>query len=179
MALAGSSARRYAQAMLELAEERRSVDEWRASLDRVAAALDRETLRVLASPSISMARRRTALERASAQEPAGIRALLMQLLARGRIVIFPNIVRAFHDLLDAREGIVKGVVTTAVPIDERARRGLVGELEKTTGRKLRATFSVDPAILGGTIVRLGDRLIDASIRGKLAALRERLVTTTT
>lgn len=177
MALRGASARRYAEAVLELADERRAVAAWTTSLDRVAAALDRDTLRLLASPSIASADRRAALERACEREPAGVRALLLNLLERDRILLFPEIVRAFHDLLDARAGIGKAVVTTALPLDDRAQRDLVARLEKATGRKLRASFAVDPAMLGGTIVRVGDHQVDASLRGRLARLRAHLAGT--
>lgn len=177
MPLRGSSPKRYAEALLELADERRAVAQWRASLERLASTVDRETLRLLGAPRVSFATRRAALERAIAEEPVGVRALLLHLLERDRLTRFPDIVRAFRDLLDAREGIVKGVITTAVPLDESARRELLARLEKATGRKLRATFAVDPAILGGTIVRLGDRQVDASLRGRLARLREHLAGT--
>lgn len=177
MPLRGSSPKRYAEALLDLADERGAVAEWRESLERLAGTLDRETLRLLAAPRVSLAARRAALERALAGEPVGARALLLNLLERDRITLFPDVVRAFRDLLDAREGIVKAVVTTAVPLDEAARRDLVARIEKATERKLRPTFAVDPGILGGSIVRVGDHQVDASLRGRLARLREHLAGT--
>lgn len=174
MALGGSSARRFAEAALALAVEQNAVDSWRGSLDRVAAALAGATLRLLRAPSISLAARRRALEEAVAGEPAGVRALLEMLLERDRIALLPDVARTYRELLDARAGVEKAVLTTAVPLDEAARRDLVARLERLTDKKLRATFSVDADALGGVVVRIGDHQVDGSVRTRLALLREQL-----
>lgn len=176
MALRGASARRYAEALLELALEQGELDAWRASLERATAALSGDTLRLLRSPSISLATRSKALEEATAGEPGGIRGLLFTLLERDALRLLPDIRRSFEDLIDAREGIEKAVITTAVPLAEAERQDLVARLERETGRTLRPTFRVDPAILGGALVRVGDHQVDGSLRTRLAQLRERLAT---
>ena len=86
----------------------------------------------------------------------------------------PQIALVFGDLVDRREGIAKARITTAVPLDEPARRTLVGRLEETSGVRLRATFAVDPAIIGGARVQIGDHLIDSSVFAKLTALGREL-----
>lgn len=174
MALGGASAKRFAEAALALAVEQDAVDAWRDSLVRVAAAVSGAGMRLLRAPSISLAARRRALAEAVAGEPPGVRALLAMLLQRGRIALLPDIVRAYQELLDARAGIEKAVITTAVPLDEAARRDLVARLERLSGKKLRATFTVEAAALGGVVVRIGDHQVDGSVRTRLALLREQL-----
>lgn len=174
MALRGSSAKRYAEALLDLALERRSVDEWRESLDRVAAGFSADVLKILSAPSIGMEPRRRAIELATADEPIAIRALLVQLFEREQVRLLPQIARAFHALLDERAGIEPAVIATAVPLDEAARRELVERLERESGRRLRASFAVDPDLLGGAVVRVGDHQLDGSLRTRLDLLRQRL-----
>ena len=172
MALGGSSARRYAEALLEVAGG--DVAAFRASLDGIAAALGREQVRRLRDRRIPLGERRAALEQAVAREPAAIRAVALLLLERDRIDSVGAVARAFGDLADAREGIVHAKITSPVELNAAARAELVARLERETGKKLRATFGTDPTLIGGLQIRLGDHLIDASVRAQLASLRARL-----
>jgi F-type H+-transporting ATPase subunit delta len=174
MPLSGSAARRFAEALLDLAGEKHATAEWGASLDRLVSALSGESLRLLASPAVPFAVRRDALERATEAQPAGVRALLTTLLERDLIALLPAVSRAYQDLVDARAGIEKAVITTAVPLEEGEREALVQRLERASGRRLRATFAVEPAIVGGMLVRIGDHQVDGSVRTRLALLGERL-----
>jgi F-type H+-transporting ATPase subunit delta len=103
-----------------------------------------------------------------------IRSLLVLLLENDRIALVPQIALAFGDLVDRREGIAKARITTAVPLKEPEQRELVTRLERESGRKLRATFAVDPTLIGGAKVQIGDHLIDSSVRAKLVALGRQL-----
>jgi F-type H+-transporting ATPase subunit delta len=171
MALAGSTARRYAEAFIELADEHDATDDWVASLDRIASGLAADALRLLANPTFPLEMRRRALDAAIESEQPGARSLLVTLLEREQIAAVPAIARAVHELLDRRAGIEPAVVTTAVPIDESERRALVARLENETGKRLRVTFTQDPSLHGGLIVRIGDHQVDGSVRTRLAALR--------
>ena len=174
MALSGSAARRYAEALLELAPDERTVVEFRASLEKLAPVFDRATVANLRDPSVPMKQRVEALNSALAGEPDAVRSLIVLLLEKDRIALVPQIALAFGDLVDKREGIAKARITTAVPLDEPARRELVRRLERESGRKLRATFTVDPALIGGAKVQIGDHLIDSSVYAKLTALGRQL-----
>jgi F-type H+-transporting ATPase subunit delta len=174
VALSGSAARRYAEALVELATNERALGELRASLEKLAPAFDRVTVAGLRNPSVPLKQRVEALTSALGGEPDVVRSLLLLLLETDRIALVPQIALAFGDLVDQREGIAKARITTAVPLDEPARRELVRRLERESGRKLRATFAVDPTLIGGAKVQIGDHLIDASVHAKLTALGRQL-----
>lgn len=174
MPVSGSSARRYAEAVLDIAVAEGAVDRYRASLDRLRSAVDARSLRRLADPSVPIGRRLAALAGAAAGEPAPIRGLLRLLVERDRIALLPRIAEAFGDLVDARANIAKALVTTAVVVDDDARDRMVRQLERATGRTIKAEFAVDPALLGGATVQVGDHLVDASLRTRLETLRRQL-----
>ena len=174
MALSGSAARRYAEALLGLAPDERTVVAFRTSLEKLAPVFDRITIANLRDPSVPVKQRVEALTSAVAGEPEAVQSLLVLLLERDRIALVPQIALAFGDLVDRREGIAKARITTAVPLNETAGRELVQRLERTSGLKLRATFAVDPALIGGAKVQIGDHLIDSSVHAKLTALGRQL-----
>ena len=174
MAASGSAPRRYAEALLGLAEDDRTVEAFRASLTHVASAFDRATVAALRDRAVPFTRRERALAAATAKEAAPVRSLLRVLLERDRIALVPRVARAFSDLVDERAGIAKARVTTAIALDEADREGVIRRLEHAGATKVKATFAVDPALIGGARVQLGDRLFDASLSAKLAALGRQL-----
>jgi len=174
LALSGSAARRYAEALLALTTNERAVGEVRTSLDKLAPVFDRLTVAGLRDPSVPMKQRIAALDAALAGEPAVVRSLMVLLLETDRIALVPQIALAFGDLVDRREGIAKARITTAIPLKEPEQRELVTRLERESGRKLRASFAVDPTLIGGAKVQIGDHLIDSSVRAKLVALGRQL-----
>lgn len=176
MAASGSAARRYAEAMLDIATQEQAVNDYRAQLDGLASALDERTIRMLRDPSLPLARRLAAASEATADVPGPIRALAAMLVERGRIGLIPEIAVAFDDLVDERAGVAKAKITTAVEVDRAHRDRMVEQLGRATGRTIRATFAVDAALLGGATVQVGDHLVDASLRTRLETLRRQLAT---
>ena len=174
MALSGSGARRYAEAIFDLAEADQSIDAYRVSLDSLAAAITPPIIRALRDPSVPVKRRLAAVDAATTGQPKAIRSVLLLLEQRDRIALLPGIARAFGDLVDRRAGIVKAKITTAVPLDDAQRKALVERLEKSSGKQIRASFTVDAELIGGARVQLGDHLVDSSVRAQLAALRSQL-----
>jgi F-type H+-transporting ATPase subunit delta len=174
MALSGSSARRYAEALLQIATSENAEDEFAASFERLRQALSAEILRALRNPGVALQARRAAIEAATAGEPRAIRSLLGLLLERERIALFPQIALAYSDLVERRAGIVKGRITTAKELSAGEREDLVERLERSSGKKIRATFAVDESLIGGAKVQIGDRLIDSSLKAQLAELEREL-----
>ena len=171
-ALSGSAPRRYAEALLDLAGG--DVAAFRRSLEHRAEALRPETIRALRDPRVPLAARQKAIEAASRDEPKAIRSVLALLLERDRIALVPAIARAFGELVDRREGIVKARVTTAVELEASRRSAVVRQLEEASGKKIDATFAVDPSLLGGAKVQLGDRLVDSSLATQLQEMGQAL-----
>ncbi len=112
----------------------------------------------------------------TSDQPRTVGSLLQLLVRRGRISLLPAIAGAFGDIVDRRAGIATARITTPVALDEGAQKALVDRLERASGKKLRATFVVDPTLIGGAKVQVGDHLVDASIHARLEALRVQLAT---
>jgi len=174
VAQSGSAARRYAEAVHDLARRDDAVDAYRSSLESLAAALGPQTMRALRDPSVPMKQRLRAIDTAAATQPKAIRSLLAVLAQRDRLPLLPGIAAAFGDLVDKRAGIAKTKITTAVELDQDQRRAFVERLERVSGKRLSATFAVDERLIGGAKVQVGDHLLDASVKARLAALRTRL-----
>jgi F-type H+-transporting ATPase subunit delta len=140
----------------------------------LGTAFTPDVIRALRDPRVPLERRLAALAAAVKDQPKAIRAVLELLLQRDRIALLPGIVQAYSDLVDRREGVVKAKITTPVALDETQRTELVGRLERASGKKVRASFALDPGLIGGAKVQLGDRLIDESLRGQLDRLARQL-----
>ncbi len=100
--------------------------------------------------------------------------LIVLLLRRGRIELLPRVAQEFARLDDLDKHVIHATATSAAPMDPDEVRALTARLEQLSGGRVELTTDVDPGILGGVVVRLGDRLIDGSVRGRLERLRIRL-----
>jgi len=174
MALGGSAARRYAEALLEIATEEGQVAPYRRSLEQIAVSFTPEVIRSLRDPRIPLERRREALTAAVKDEPKAIRAVLDLMIERDRMAILPDVIRAYGDLVDRREGVLKAKITTTRALESADQGELVRSLEQASGKTIRATFAVDGSLIGGAKVQIGDRLIDSSLRTQLDHLAREL-----
>ncbi|HLH21461.1 MAG TPA: F0F1 ATP synthase subunit delta [Chloroflexota bacterium] len=170
-----SAARRYADAVFDLAKQENSYDAWSTDLDRLAALLEVPVAaRALTSPVVSPAQKMRVIEAEVPNLMPHTRNLLQLLLHRDRLGLLPDIAAAFHERLNRERGIVTAQVTTAEPLDAAAQAALVAKLSAYVGKQVRLETSVDPSIIGGVVARIGDQLIDGSVRGRLETLRRRL-----
>ncbi len=173
MALARSTARRYAEAAFEIAQRDASMEAWLAALAVAEERLvDPEVMRLLSNPSVAAASRVEVLERILGDDVTGApRNLLALMVRRGRFEQLPAVIREFRRLYRIEEGIVAATVTSASPLDEAELQALQTRLETMTGKRIELSQAVDPELLGGVQVRVGDRLIDGSVAGRLERLR--------
>ncbi|MGH2451231.1 MAG: ATP synthase F1 subunit delta [Candidatus Limnocylindria bacterium] len=174
MRIGGSAARRYAEAMHDIALAESAVPAYRASLEGLAAALAGEPIRTLRDPRLPLRRRLAMAGEITRDRPRSIASLIRLLVERDRISLLPAIARAYGALVDRRAGLEKARIVTAVSLSEDERRWVVTLLERASGKSVRATFAEDPALIGGARVQVGDRLIDSSLQAQLDALRARL-----
>jgi F-type H+-transporting ATPase subunit delta len=171
-----STARRYAEAAFEIATRDESMAMWLAALDTAEVRLGRdEVIGIMTNPAVSAADRIGLLDRLLAGDVAGPpRNLLALLVRRGRFDLLPDLIREFRRLNRRREGIVEATVTSAAPLDPAAVDAIAAHLVDMTGQRVELSLAVDAGLLGGLQVRVGDRLIDASVRGRLERLRATL-----
>ena len=176
MALARSTARRYAEAAFEIAERDDSMEAWLAALVIAEERLvDGKVMRLLSNPAIPPTARVQALERIVADEIAGPQLNLLALMVRrGRFELLPGVIREFSRLYRLREGIVEATVTSASALEVSEVEALQERLVAITGKRVELSQAVDPALLGGIVVRFGDQLIDGSVQGRLERMRHDL-----
>jgi F-type H+-transporting ATPase subunit delta len=177
MARRESAARRYAEAAFDIATRDNSIDAWRGELDAAAEVVEDERVgRGLANPSIPLETRLATAERTFGklvgQKTLNLIGLMLR---RGRIQELPKLAEEFRRLDNERQGITRATATSASPLTKDEVAALTRRLEDYTGGRVELDVQVDPSLLGGLVVRVGDRLIDGSVRSRLERLRNQLV----
>ncbi len=169
-----AAARRYAQAAFEIARDRGEIGRWREELRDVATVLAESQLApLLADPKVPLDQKFRALERVLDVSPL-VMNLAKLLVQKGRSQEARAVAEAFTRLADAYEGIAHAEVTTAVELTPERLNVIEQQLGQQFGKKVVATNRVDPTIIGGAVIRVGDRLIDGSVRTRLRLLRREL-----
>ncbi len=173
-------ARSYAEALFELGERHRAHEAFARAFHEVVALLEHEPrVRLfLQTPKIELADKKAALRSAfqGRVSPLFLNFLLV-VLDKRRPRLLPAIAAEYDLLLDDASGRVHVQVTLAREVDERTEEDLRAELTRILGRTVIAHVHVNPRILGGLVVQYGDKVIDASLRRRLASLRRRLLET--
>lgn len=174
-------ARNYAEALLIAAEAQgdRAVEQFGRLIDALVGAvqMDERIGIALESPRVGKATKAALLERALRDvAPGEFVRFLQAVVRRGRQGLLGEIAQAYHELVDARLNRVHAGVVLPHPPDVSLERLVVERLSAAIGKEVRAHFRADRRILGGVIVRVGDRVYDGSLRRKLAALRRRMLT---
>lgn len=173
-------AKSYAKAIFELARERNQADQIQAELARAAEAVtaDGEVADVLGRPWISpVVRRQVAEEIGQKLELSKLgRDFLGLLAAQGRADHLAAIAQVYRDMLDAASGRVRARVRTAVALSDADRSALSAKLQRALGGKQVVIEEVpDKNLLGGFVAEIGSLVVDGSLDGQLARMRERLV----
>jgi F-type H+-transporting ATPase subunit delta len=177
MARSGAAAHRYAEAVFQLAEREHSFDRWRDDLHVAAeVATDESVTRIIDNPAVPLADRQELLAHLLESRLSGPAFNLVRLLAqRSNLGLLPRISAEYDRLWNAHEGIVSATVSSALPLTADEDAAVRAKVASLTGSRVEIQTVVDPALLGGLTVRIGDRLIDASVRGRLERLREELL----
>jgi F-type H+-transporting ATPase subunit delta len=166
---------RYATALFELALDEKAIDAVKADLDRFEAMLaDSEDLRRLVrSPVFAAAEQRKAL--AAVLEKAGITGIaanfLLLVTQKRRLFAVRDMVKAYRALVSRHKGEVRAQVTVAQPLSDEHLAALKDSLTSATKQQVDVDVNVDPAIIGGLVVKLGSRMIDSSLRTKLNSIK--------
>jgi F-type H+-transporting ATPase subunit delta len=169
-------ARPYAEAAFSLAREQNALPRWAGMLGllsnvtsdpTVRAALDNPRLDNAAKESLLLSLCGDALD-------ADGRSFVRVLLESDRVAVLPDIKILFDTLKDGADGVARAQIVSAFPVDDAQLASLKAALEKRFGKKIEATVSVDPDLIGGARVTVGDTVIDASVRGELQAMSSQL-----
>jgi F-type H+-transporting ATPase subunit delta len=175
---ATASAKRYASAAFSVARETGEYDAWLATLEELARILQMPSARtIFISPAVPTAEKRSALDRLLPNASPVIRNFLHILADRDRLGEVPSIAAWLRELVNRQRGITIADVTSAVALDVDMQRLVADRLAAYLNRdpkKISIRTRVDPALIGGVVARVGDRLIDDSVRGRLERLRRAL-----
>jgi len=165
-------ARPYAEAAFRHARETRNLGAWSEMLALIeAVVVDPQVAERIGDPNMD--------DRALESMILGIlgdrldgqgRNLLQVLIENSRLDIVPQVRALFEELRREHEGIVEARIISAMPLTDEQTRQLVSALEIKHGRKVRAQVEVDPELIGGARIVVGDKVIDATVRGRLDAM---------
>jgi F-type H+-transporting ATPase subunit delta len=174
MATRDTAPRRYAEAAFQIASRDDSIETWRRELELAGASVTDELMSVLANPALPLEKRLEVAQGVFGKLSQPVRNTIFLLVRRGRIEQLPRVVEEFVRLDDRRQGITHATATSAAPLTDLEVKALTARLEQMTGGRVALQTDVDEGLLGGLIVRVGDRLIDGSVRGRLERLRNQL-----
>ena len=170
----------YARALYDAARDKGNVGAVQEELgDFVAAVRDVPELRaILRNPQIDPRAKSAAIEAISGGMQDVVRNFLRLLAEKGRIAEVEEIARELDRLVAREQGELQVELTTAQELSDEEASRIVDQIAKASGRKVEATRSVDPGLIGGIVLQAGSFRLDASVRGRLNRLRQDLVTRT-
>lgn len=173
--LKGAVAKRYAQALFEVGKEKGFLDQFQTDLEDVSKVLPHAALaKSMANPKISFSTKQDLVRRFLGDRNPYFASFVDLLISRERASFIEQIRDSYQRLLNAERGVEIAEVTTAVPLAENDQERMAQRLSEITGKKVILKMKVDPAILGGLVARIGDRVLDGSVISKLKALRAEL-----
>lgn len=176
--LRGAVAGRYAEALYEIAKDKVDVIESELKAIEVIFGENPDLLKLLYHPQVTADAKKDLLEKLFKGKVSDITGNFLALLVdRRREAFFGDIVAEFVRLANAGRNIVEARVASAVELNDKEKAELNQVMVKLTGKKIKADYTVDPSLVGGIVVRIGDKIIDGSIRARLATLRDRLKAT--
>jgi F-type H+-transporting ATPase subunit delta len=169
-------ARPYAAAAFKRSQETGTTEKWSESLAFMSAALnDKEMSAIVGNPKVSKERLLTLMldicQESIDEEGVNFLKLLVQ---NDRLTLAPTIAKLFEAYKAENEGYVDVEVATAFAFSKEEKKSFTSVLEKTLGKKVHINVTVDKSLIGGVLVRAGDRVIDGSIKGQLQHMQKAL-----
>jgi F-type H+-transporting ATPase subunit delta len=169
-------AKRYSQAIFEIALERKDIDQWDRDLKTLdVLANNIEFVSVMENPKFSFENKSSLLNSQSKNIGQLAMNLAYLLTQKGKFRLLSDIYSEYRLMLDIYKGIEKAEITTAIQLEDKEITDLAEQLGSMTGKKISMTLNVDPQIIGGIIVKIGGKIIDGSTRGQLTALKNEMV----
>lgn len=173
-----SASLQYANALADIVLEQGAAEPARKQLEdfKAAYAESAELRNFLASPGVPRQAKHGVIEKLVARLGASkiIRNFLFVVVDNQRAHLLPEIVETFEEVVRQRQGVAEAQVTSAVALNEAQKTTLLRTLEHLSGKKIQAKYLLQPELLGGAVVRIGDTIYDGSLRNRLNQLRARL-----
>jgi F-type H+-transporting ATPase subunit delta len=174
-----SASLQYANALADVVLEQGAAEPARKQLADFAAAYAEslELRNFLASPAATHEEKHRVIESILARLGASriIRNFLFVVVDHQRAHLLPEIMSSFEQVLMERQNVEEAEVTSAVELNNNQKSTLLQTLERLTGKKIRAKYTLEPGLMGGAVVRIGDMIYDGSLRKRLNVLRAQLV----
>ena len=172
MAELATIARPYAEAAFRLGTENRNIERWSEMLEVLEMAVGDESVSSrLGDPSLADASLEGVILGALGERLDGHgRNLVQVLIQNNRLGVVPQIRTQYEALRREHEGVLEARIVSAMPLDDSQMQRLVAALERKYGRKVNARVELDPELIGGARIEIGDKVIDATVRGRLDAL---------
>lgn len=168
--------KRYAQALFAVAEKGGNIDEIENELLAVAEAFrDEDIEKFFLNPSLETSKKKAIVEALSGSVSHEVGNLLKVMIDNHREGDLQDIAKSFTEIANEARGIVDATVTTAAPLQEEEKRQLAEQFGNVLNKTLRIDEKVDSALIGGVLVRIGNRVYDGSIAGKLTRFKQRLM----
>ena len=172
-------AKRYAQALMNLAAGENQVQEIAAGLDDLTSSVrESEILQeFLAEPKVPLAVKEASITELldRMQVPALLNTFVRYITRKRRIGLLDEIRNVFHELADERMGRAHADITVAGPLTAEQESALKVQLEKLSGREINLRVNIDPSILGGIVARIGSTVWDGSLRNQLNQLHQSII----
>jgi F-type H+-transporting ATPase subunit delta len=173
-----SATRQYATALADVAMAQRAADAVTQQLAGFGAlyAESAELRNFLSSPAVTREAKHRVIEKLLARVGGSeiVRNFLFVVIDHQRTHLLPEIIAAVQEEIKKHEGITEAQVSSAVELSKAQKAEMEFTLERLTGKRVEAKFSLEPSLLGGAVVRLGDTVYDGSLRSRLNNLRARL-----
>lgn len=164
-------ARPYADAAFQLARTTGALGPWQQALDRMAAvAADVQMVECIDNPRLQSSQVAQLFLDVVGSVSAEQQNFVRLLVDNERLQVLPEIRDLYVELKNGQEGVKEADIASAFPLDDATLKNLVAELEARFQCRIQATVSLDPELIGGVRIAVGDQVIDASVRGKLAAM---------
>lgn len=172
MAELATVARPYAEAAFKIASEERALPVWGEMLKLSAAVMrDPAMQSAIDNPRLGAPEKESLFLSVVGDKLNAIgKSFIRTLVAADRITLLPQIETMFSDLRNAAEGVAQAQIVSAIALDDAQVADLKAALEKRFGKKIETTVSVDPSLIGGARIVVGDQVVDGSVSAKLAAM---------
>lgn len=164
-------ARPYADAAFQLARATNALGPWQQALDRMAAvAADVQMVECIGNPRLLPAQVAQLFLDVVGSVSAEQQNFVRLLVDNERLQVLPEIRDLYVELKNGQEGVQEADIASAFPLDDATLKNLVADLEARFKCRIQAKVSLDPELIGGVRIAVGDQVIDASVRGKLASM---------